>query len=326
MDKIKPIALAFSDFHTAKWKQFNDNQQRTLQPFNIINKMVKMAQQLNIKTFLFSGDLNDHPKHVDNEVMGIWARLKLHLQPLDIKVYGIDGNHDFSEVNTIDKNIKGFFTHLSVLTEQFFCVNFKYYDTNEFRVLGIPYLNGNAHYKKALIWAKENRSKKKPNILLIHRDLPTALEPNGKSIGEMEDTKILKKYFKKFTLVLSGHIHKPQRLKVLGPNVYMLGATNQQRRSDAGTKMGYWIIYSDFSMQFVDLEQPEFKYHEHGITPPNDDNYWIQLPPEAKTAEEVSDQKFNVYQKRDKLIKNYLKVKGIKNKKKLHLLMDLIND
>lgn len=329
MNKIKPIALAFSDFHTAKWKQFNQDHSRTLQPFDIMSRLRKACVKYKVNTLLFAGDWNDHPKHVDNEVLQVWSEINMGLEVKDLLIVGIEGNHDFDKINTIRKNISGFFSHLTSFSKHFICVNYKYYDTKAFRIHGIPYINGNADYKKALKERVKNITKDKPNILMVHRDLPGALEPNGMSIGQMEDSKVLKKYFAKFDLVLAGHIHKPQRIKGLGKHVYMLGATNQQRRSDAGTKMGYWIIYSDMSMKFVDLKQPEFRYHKHNEEPTNTTDYWIRLPaPATGNTNNSNDGKgnFNVHQKRDKLVKNYLRVKGIKNKKKLTLLMDLIND
>lgn len=321
-----PIAIAFSDFHTAKWKQFNDKNQRTLQPYDIINIIINKTKQLNVP-LLFAGDWNDHPKHMDNQVMQVTAAIAYRLTEKNVAIIGIDGNHDFDKVNTIKVNARGFFSHLSVLNPNFICVNFKYYDTFKARIHGIPYINGNADYKKAIKEAIKNRAKDKQNILMIHRDLPGAVEPNGISIGDMEDAVSLKKYFKKFDLVLSGHIHKPQWVKKLGKNVLMLGATNHQRRSDAGTKMGYWILYSNNTAEFVDLKQPEFRYYKDGEEPKNDYDYWIKLPPEPIVDKaDTKTHKFNSGQKRDKLVKNYMKVKNIKSKAKLNLLMKLIND
>lgn len=325
--KRKPLFLAFSDFHTAKWKQFNDNNGRTCQPHKIMLILKQKCIDLGINLMLFPGDWNDHPKHMDNEVMEVNASIAGILNYNEIDIVGIDGNHDFSRVNSIQKDVKGFFNHLQHLNKHFICVNFESYDTPETRIHGIPYINGNADYKKALKERIKQLHKTKKNILLIHRDLPGAVEPNGIQIGEMDDQKTLKKLFRKFDLVLSGHIHKPQKIKKLGSHVYMLGATNQQRRSDMGTRMGYWIGYSDMSMEFMDLHQPEFKYYKDGEEPGNSYDYWIKLPPERNLeVGNNSNGKFKSNQKRDVLVKNYLKVKGIKNKKKLHLLMDLIND
>lgn len=323
---MKPIGIIFSDFHTAKWKQFNENHSRTLQPAYIFQELIKACHKLNIDNLLFGGDWNDHPKHMDNEVMQVSATIGDLLQINQINLIGIDGNHDFSKVNSLEKDIRGFFSHLSVLNKRFICVNFKYYDTKDLRVHGIPYINGNADYKKALKLCIKNLHKTKKNILLIHRDLPGAVEPNGISIGDMDDEKSLKKLFKKFDMVASGHIHKPQWVTKLGKNVLMVGATNQQRRSDAGTKMGYWILYSDMSTKFVDLKQPEFKYYREGEEI-DEYHYWIKLPPEPTITNSDSPAKeFNSRQNRDTLVTKYMEVKGIKSKSKLNLLRKLIND
>lgn len=328
--KPYPIALTFSDFHTAKWKQFNDKNQRTLQGHSIISELIKACNKYNVNHLLFPGDWNDHPKHMDNEVMQVLTASKVELEDNGIIIVGIDGNHDFSGVNSIEKNLRGFFSHLSILSpHQFIAVNFNYYDTGTvvpIRIHGIPYINGNSDYELAVEGCIKNLRKGSKNILMIHRDLPGAVEPNGISIGDMDDDKSLKKLFKKFDLVLSGHIHKPQWIEKLGKNVLMVGATNQQRRSDAGTKMGYWIIYSDMSTKFINLKQPEFKYYKEG-EPIDDYHYWIKLPPEPViNSTDPTEQKFNSRQNRDTLVKSYMKVKGVKSKSKLNLLRKLIND
>ena len=133
---------------------------------------------------------------------------------------------------------------------------------------GIPYLKYEDDFMVALDKAVKTIEKSKENhpdaitILLVHQNLPGAKEPDGFEV-ESDLPKNLYKKFKKFTWVLSGHIHKPQQIF---SNTYMLGATHQQDLGDMGCKMGYWYIYSNSAPEFIPSKLPEFKYYKGVIS------------------------------------------------------------
>lgn len=59
----------------------------------------------------------------------------------------------------------------------------------------------------------------------------------------------------------------------------MIGAPNQQRRTDKNCKLGYWKIYEDLSMEFVPLKGfPKFKDVESEEDIKDDGNYYTIIP------------------------------------------------
>lgn len=313
-----------SDCHAANWKQFNDNGER----LKIFEEGMNQAIQSSLKyncPILNCGDIIDHPKYIENKVIDMLSRVTLSLKKAKKIIIGINGNHDFCEKSSFEKPALGYMHHLDRLTSgsnQYYCIDYACYDTPHFRVHGIPYINNNIDFDKALKNAKKFLSKKLPNILLIHTDLPGAIEPDGKVVGSCEN---ISKYkiFKDFDIVLSGHIHKHQKLY---KNVYMVGAMMQQRRSDAGTKMGYCLLYDDFSLKFIDSKLPEFKFYDFGTDKPDTKDFWTELPPPIIEEEKGGDGKgFNVKANRKELARNYLTAKGIKSKSKFKLLTKYIN-
>lgn len=320
---MKYIGVAFSDLHMANWKQFNHDKQRLNQPLYVINKVRVKALKYDIP-MLFAGDLIDHPRHIDNVVLEVLGNASSLLSVSKNKIIGINGNHDLIKINSFKNPQQGYLHHLSKLGAPFQEIDFSHKDEKYYRVHGIPYINGNSDFMEALEQRLQNL-RKDHNILMVHRDLPGAVEPNGKRIDHTQNDIALRKALKKFDLVISGHIHKPQTIPKLGKHVYMLGAPSQQRRSDAFCSMGYWMIKKDFTLKFIPLNLPEFKYHEHDEEPTNNTDYWIRLP--KKTTEQTEiEGSFKAGMGRKDLVEEYFKVKGIKNKGKLKLIMDLIDD
>lgn len=323
-----PIALCCSDTHWANWKQFNKDGYRLKAQSKLWKQIYKVSAQLGVD-ILFCGDLIDHPKHMDNVVHDAITK-SFKDMPQGASMVGIDGNHDFPFVNTFANPVRGYFGSFTRVIKQIECVNFTYKDIKgayyakkpyNIRVHGIPYINGDVDFVDALKARIKEIDKKKTNILLIHRDLAGAEEPDGKvTKKDPEQDGILKKLFKKFDLVLSGHIHKPQRIKKLGKHVYMLGATHQQRRSDAGCSMGYWILYNDLSMEFKPLKSPEFKFYKEGQEPEDDYHFWTKTI-EKKEVKESSSSEFNIKRDRKSLVKAYMIARGIKSKSKLKKAM-----
>lgn len=319
----KPIAIAFSDHHWANWKQFNSKEERLQAALAIFNKISHDAQKHGVP-ILFSGDMVDHPLYIENIVLDYMTQAFKHLGKLGL--FGINGNHDFNKVSSFKNPINGYMHSLARAYQGIIhCVDFTSISLKDIKVHGIPYIHGDIDFIDALKAAIKQRDKNKPNILLIHRDLAGAEEPSGKVIPKnTEQDKSLKKLFKKFDLVLSGHIHKPQQIKKLGKNVHMLGATHQQRRSDGGCKMGYWIIYSDMSLEFIDAQGPEFMYHSEDEEPGDDYNFWIKTPSLKKVKEAEVKKQFSVNSDRELLVKRYMKAKGQKSKSKLKTALKYI--
>jgi len=307
----------------ANWKQFNANKQRLRQPATILDEVIVKSAHYKVP-LLFCGDWVDHPRHIDNVVLEILGEICSLLNFDNTRIIGINGNHDLIKINSFKNPQKGYLHHFSAMGAPFTEIDFSHTDEKFYRVHGIPYINGNSDFMEALEQRLQNL-RKDHNILMVHRDLPGAVEPNGKRIEHHNNDLELRKMLKHFDLVLSGHIHKPQTIPKLGKHVYMLGAPSQQRRSDANCPMGYWLIKKDFTLKFVDLKMPEFRYHEYNQEPENATDYWIRLPKPILDHKDKQGN-FKSSMARKDIIKEYFRVKGIKSKSKLKLIMDLIDE
>lgn len=312
--KRKLVALAFSDHHAAAWKQHNKDGRRTALSCKLLKPIFEKANRHSIPV-LNCGDLIDHPKRVDNIVL---HNLSQAMRSLNTQLVGINGNHDIFRQSSYADTSPGYMNSLSYLHSHVYCVDNQTLITETLAIHGVPYFHGDVGFIEAVEERVNTIRDDKQNILLIHRDLAGAVEPTGEIIEKNHDQdRAMKSLFKEFDLVLSGHIHKAQKIKALGNNVYMLGATNQQRRSDAGTECGYWEIFDDNQVRFCPLDAPQFKYHKAGEQPGDDYNYWIELPPEIKSVDEIAEEThFDVNSDRKSMVKAYLKAKGIKDKSK----------
>jgi DNA repair exonuclease SbcCD nuclease subunit len=320
---MKRIAIAFSDIQFHDWKSYCNKPHQRLDAHEEILKDISTRACKERLPVLFCGDWIDHPQSISNYLFS--TLLNWYKKYFDtVNFYAISGNHDMSEKNTFKRRSPTYLQGFQVF-KNFYCMDFYSVDTPRFRVHGIPYLNGNDGFKKALKQRRKKLATDKPNILLIHTDLPNAQEPDGRVVDSSEGIpKQMSKFFHGFDLVLSGHIHKPQQL---GKNIWMLGATNQQRTSDKGTDMGFWYVLEDMSMEFVPVNyMPKFIEVEEGNKPDDDDyNLFIEIPKKTE-QKEGKKLKFTNKTSKDKLVKKYMKVKEIKDKKKEKALIKALTD
>ena len=234
-----------------------------------------------------------------------------------IKVIGIDGNHDQDGISTTDKFPYTYMKLLQNLSSSWQSINFdKLWVDHDTTIHGIPYLTHNIGFNEYIENIKLNPG---INILLIHTDLPGAVDTSGREVGTAEGiSKQYSKLFKKFDLVLAGHIHKPQKL---ASNVIMVGAPQQQNRGDRNCEFGYWAIYNDLSTEFFKIDSPQFKTTEH-IDSTDAYNYWdIQT---TKVSNDKTDKVNNKVKTEKEVINSYIKDSGI-NKNRAKMLKRLIN-
>lgn len=274
--KLKAIAVASSDWHYHIYDEFNEEGRRTIAKRGLIKEIYGVAKTLGVPHF-FCGDMVHNKKHLQNELLNVIS-LDLPQLSKSVVTYGISGNHDQCFANNPENKSPNYVKSFSRLIPNFNCIDFKTIEDENFTLHGLPYITHNRDYQKLL--GSFKTSKTKPNILLIHTDLPGAKDTSGREVGTVSgipDSMDL--FFDQFDLILSGHIHKKQRLT---KKVIMLGAPDQQRRSDMGAVMGYWIIYNDLSVEFKRLSGPEYKYSDDPENDPDKYNFLIQKPTENK--------------------------------------------
>lgn len=321
----KVIAIAGSDFHIHNFRAFNKDNSRLKNSLQQLNIASAMCEKYGVP-FLFSGDLYHTPADVANETNSeTQERYKREFEDKRIDFFGLSGNHDLAERNTLNHKSP---SHLKSLTHfnTFRLCDYTTYDlANGMLITGIPYMNNESELLQCI---KNERKKLTPldndwvKILLLHTDLPGAETPSGFKMGDMEYIKNINKLFKPWDLVLCGHIHKPKKL---GKNVYMLGAGCHQDEGDMGCTMGLWKVYDDATIKFVPTKLPEFIQLKNGEEAKDDGNYYV--PYEDKEAEK-SDKigRFNVSVSKKKLALRYCKEKGIKSKAKKHALIKALKE
>lgn len=316
----KLIALAFSDLHLNLWKQFNQDENRTLNTFDVLRVMANEAKAKSVPV-LFAGDLFHNPKAIANKLLHLFIKnYQATFEKNDVQLYGIDGNHDQCENNTYSNRSPSYFETFSGVFKTMKHCNNRVIETPNFLLYGIPYFKDNDGMAQMLKEFRPFLSGAKPNILMIHTDLYYAEDSLGRTIDHVDNMpRRMKKFFQGFDLVLDGHIHKPNSIF---KNIRILGAPQQQSRADEGVEMGYWKIYDDMSMGFKPLDQyPKFISIEEGQKQPDSFNYYTVIPKEIKEATKSNIP--HTTSKKD-LIKAYCQSNNIKSKARYNLIMELI--
>lgn len=322
--KKQPIFIAYSDIHHNIWNSFNEGDRRIKESLRVEKEIYKEAKKLQVPK-LFIGDLLQNEKTVSNKLLS-------YILPHYAKLWGknssmtfaISGNHDQSEQNTPDYISPSYIRTLSEVFPGMICMDFKSNSYGNVMLHGIPYLTHDTGMLESLL--KIKRSKDQKNILMIHTTLPGSVDTDGREMENLTLGKKTIRELKKFDLVLTGHIHMPM---VLSKNIIQIGATNQQRKTDKGVKLGYWIIYSDMSYKFMPLKSAEFIELEWDEEKPDNKHYYYNKDkPQEKRKRNSSEQStnFSKTENRELLADTYIKEKGIKDKDKKRALIKTLKD
>ena len=322
----KLIALGSSDWHLNNWNQFNKGGRRVKVSDEFILHLLGISDSKGIP-ILFSGDMFHTPSSLPNSLLNHYNKLfrRASVKFPKAKIIGITGNHDTEETSVVGETpISYVESYAEAFPSIITCIDYGAYDlADDLVVVGIPYINHNKGFKEILD-DLSSRYIDKYKILLIHTNLYGAKDPNGYEVEEVPNIpRNLGRFFKNYDLVLSGHIHK--FAKLWADNVVMVGAPYQQRASDSGTGMGYLEIYDDFSIKFIPYQAPEFKYYNQGEELPNDYDYFIEIKSKVKLKETEGNSTFTNTSDRSELASTYCKVKGIKSKRRVKLLSEILN-
>lgn len=313
----KVIAVAFSDLHLNLWAKFNKDYKRTQDSFRVLFKIKEVCHKYKVPA-LFCGDLFHKPEVIQKELFTMIVKQFLKLNGTSFKCYTISGNHEILEISKVGIQPKSWIYDLDSLFSWLYDLDYKTFRlTPNIQVHGIPYVDHNIGLSTYLKNMKLEDGYK--HILLLHTDYPGAKDTDGRVVDSAENINL--NMLNRFDLVLCGHIHKPQRLS---KKVYMLGAPIQQRRTDKDCKMGYWLLKDDLSMEFKELKDfPKFIDVESEDEVKDDGNYYTIIP--QKASEKINTtHKITKTLSKKKLAKRYLKEKGIKDKSKEDLLINIL--
>lgn len=324
--KNKVIAVAVSDIHLHSFSAFAKKKHDRLDiSTNVLKLVGKVATQFGVP-LLFPGDLYHDPKTLTNTVINSSIKTFKIFDMCDLVTFGISGNHDQEQKNTKENKSPSYLSALDDAFPRFKLVDYQMFKHPDFTIFGIPYLHDGDYFFE--LCKKFNKKAKKYDnaILMVHQDLPACPNPGGYQVEPaFEFPKKFEKLFSNFKLVLSGHIHKPTFIE---PNIYMLGSPIQQNEGDMGCQMGYYLIYSDFTIKFKPLNGifPCFRQLNKGEEPYNDKDYFIPYEEEETISTQALSGKFSSTLSSKKLAKRYMKAKGIKSKRKRNLLTTLLNE
>lgn len=323
------IAVAFSDLHINDWSKFNQDNKRTLNHLRVLSLIKKACWEYKCPA-LFCGDLLHKPENISNTllhyVLRSFSKLDAASKIKPFNIYCISGNHDESQVVKAkalgEEGPISWVSNLAKIFHFIKCIDFnhEYIKSSNIDVYGIPYLDHNLglnDYVKSLKLNPEHK-----NILLLHTDYPGAKDTDGTEVNTSENLNI--NLLGKFNLVLIGHIHKPQRLS---KNTYIIGASLQQRRTDKDCDLGYWKIYEDLSMEFVSLSEyfPKFIDVDSEDKIKDDGNYYTVISNKIESTVENMN-KISKKLSKKRLVKRYLKERGIADEKKESILLDIIKE
>lgn len=315
--KPKVIALAFSDLHINLWTKFNTSNKRTLDHFRVLSLIKKKCLKYNCPA-LFCGDLFHKPEGMSQDLMHLVFSELDKLKGDNFRIYAISGNHDLAHNNSISNKQP---SYIKLLERYDFikCIDLHNVEIpSGIRIYGVPYIDHNLGLNEYIKGLSLNDNHK--NILLLHTDYPGAKDTDGAEVGSCENlnTNLLQK----FDLTLIGHIHKPQKL---GKKVIMIGAPLQQRRTDRDCQLGYWKIYEDMTVKFKPLNIfPKFIDVDSEEKIKEDGNYYtvVSKPKEVEAVENRVTRDLS----KKKLVKEYLKARGIVDKDKKRILLNIIKE
>lgn len=311
---MKPIAVIFSDLHLGEYSRFNKDNKRVLNHFKVLTQIRKVCLKYDIPS-IFCGDLFHKPEVQSNEFFELVVKQFDRLDKKKWTMYCISGNHDMSKRNTKEASSPSWVKSYSKQYNFIKCIDWKTIEEKAFNVSGIPYLDSNLNINNHI----KNLSDKKlkNHLLLLHTDYPGAQDTDDTEVGDVQNLNI--NLLNPFRLTLIGHIHKPQRL---GRKVYMVGAPLQQRRTDRKCELGYWLLYEDFSMEFHPMNFPKFIDVDKEEDVKDDGNYYTVISKEP--LENVATHAIKKDTSKRRLVRNYMKATGNKDKAKRQILIDLL--
>ena len=317
--KKKVEAIVFSDLHINDFPKFNTDYKRTRNHLRVLFLIKALCREYKCPA-IFCGDLFHKPEVIENRLLEMVMDAFTELDFDEWKMYAISGNHCMSDTNSIDRHSASWTRTFTKQYSFLECIDWKDQLIGENIVLhGVPYIDHNIglnQYVKKIPLMSDAK-----HVLLLHTDYPGAKDTDGVEVGSVENLNI--NSLSRFDLVLCGHIHKPQRLS---KKVYMVGAPLQQRRTDKDCELGYWKLYSDLSMEFVPFKEfPRFIDVDKEEDKKDDGNYYTVISRAEKEQEEIKN-RISRGMSKVGMVRKYLRTKGIKDKDKKELLVNIIKE
>lgn len=238
-------AIIFSDLHINDFRSFNENGERLTNTLGVLYDMFEAADDLNIDTILFVGDLFDQQKALLVEVINKTTEVfkALFKAYPEIKFVCISGNHDHANKNLPEESAICSISYLEKVFDNFIVIDNDGYNVGDFKVWGVPYYQHKEHFIKKLSEVPEYA-----DLVLIHQNSPNS-NPMIKQDFDLEAVS-------KFRMVFCGHIHK---YEMISDNLTIVGSPLHKDLSDEGQDKGYLIYdFKKNSYKRILLDYPKF--------------------------------------------------------------------
>ena len=175
--------------------------------------------------------------------------------------------------------------------------------------------------EKAKAYFKSVGAKK--TILMIHTTIEGSVDTNGYSVTE---TSLLREELEKqFTLVLSGHIHKHQKIS---KGIYHIGSPTHVKTSDEGYEPVY-VVLSDsktrpgIKVKTTAIETKVFKTFYEGADTSDPNIMWVYKPKEKEDLAEANHVDITDH---TAMMKGFLKHIGVKSPKRKRIVLDILKE
>lgn len=250
-----------SDLHIYDWPEHNQELRRTKALLSWFRDLVVKAHE-NHSRVLFCGDLFHDPHKMSNRLWEVVQEVFKAINRLvgPGTVLAITGNHDRDGDNYTNSP-----SWVRTMAKEFSfinCIDMRVWEIPEANVAvaGIPYIRGNVNlavYANSLLANANNLFPGREKILLLHTDLPGAVDTNGIELKTYENIPPkVSKFFQGWDWVFSGHIHQPMNIR---DNVIMVGSPMHMRVIDMGSKMGHWE-FKNGKPTLIKANLPEYRY------------------------------------------------------------------
>jgi len=228
------LAIIFSDLHVHAYKQFNENGRRLKNGIAFLDYIFKMANANDIKYIFMPGDLHNlmqivSVKAVNAVVKCLKANFELYP---NITLVAVSGNHDYSEVNLLDRPAESALEHLNEIFSNFMLLDNGCMSFGNIKIHGLPYYEHAEHFRVTLEKTQNKIDNTMVNILLMHQTVASGLP--------IEDDIQPDDYlFKNFSMIFNGHIHNCEQITEKFINV---GSPIHRDAGDIGKQKGFWVV------------------------------------------------------------------------------------
>jgi len=245
--------LIFSDMHFNNWPQFSkilDSgiNSRLANQINVTKQIIKYCIKHNIKTVFHLGDMVDSKRSIHTDTLHFIFKVLPLFKKNGIKLYHINGNHDYYEESGRIYSSKILSRIAKVIAK------YKKIVIGDIAFHCLPYISSIDKIRSVM--SNIEIDKHKINILLSHMGLQEAkvgpeelVIHEGLSVNDIEN---------RFDYIFLGHYHKHQ---IINNNVYYVGSPLMHNFGERNDTKGFIVVDQDskkFKIDFIETKAPKF--------------------------------------------------------------------